>query len=209
MPLDDADKKFIAELLDTKITTSLGEADKRFDAKLKAEREEVKKLLPSPKDEPKPGDADKRTEDGKFKPDPRFAALEKQLADEKAAREKSEADRKTEQLRSAAQNALTAEGISGDQARRALALLDNAEGRLGFTEDGQPALKFKRNGYDEMVPLKAGVAEWAKTDDGKAYLPPSNAQGTGTGAGGRPGPRAPITNPDDLDLSGVDFSNLN
>lgn len=182
MPLDADDKKFITELLATHtaeaIKKSQEEADKRLDARLAKEREETKKLLP-------PKDDDKRDDNGRFTSKEELSALKKQLDAEKAAREKAEGDRKAEQLRSAAGAALASAGV--ERTSHALALLDASEGRLAFTDDGRPGLKFRRNGYEEVVPLDKGVSEWLRTDDGKAFLPASGAQGTGTGTAARHG----------------------
>jgi len=45
---------------------------------------------------------------------------------------------------------------------------------------------------DEELDLDAGVAEWAGTDEGKAYLAPPQRSGAGTGAGVSPQIRQPV-----------------
>jgi hypothetical protein len=60
---------------------------------------------------------------------------------------------------------------------RRVQFVDEESERLGFVDD---------NG--ELLDLSTGLRDWAKTDEAKIYLPPTNARGSGgrSGAGGAP-----------------------
>lgn len=57
-----------------------------------------------------------------------------------------------------------------------------AQGIIRTDEEG--AIVWKKS-KDEEIPLSEGVAEWLKSDQGKAYLPPKGARGSGNLPGGR------------------------
>ena len=63
-------------------------------------------------------------------------------------------------------------GIPAERIRHALAVLHNAEGRIRYDDKGNPGMHFQRDGYEEVVPLDKGVAEWAKSDEeiGRAHV---------------------------------------
>ena len=197
MPLDDNDKKAIAEMFkaalagdDVKAMIG-GVFEDRFKAaKLDKFDERVKALVAeSTKDLGKSADdkagegkaAQDRGADGKFRSEEarRLADLEKQLADEKAAREAEKSKAETARLVQATERELLAAGIPADRVELALAHLHHANGRLKATDGGEPGLVFKRQGYDEVLPLKTGVAEWMKSDQAKALIPPAPVTGTG------------------------------
>lgn len=50
--------------------------------------------------------------------------------------------------------------------------------RVARTEDGSLVMKLKRDGLDEELPLDKAIGEWAK-GQGKSFLPPSQAKGSG------------------------------
>lgn len=114
-------------------------------------------------------------------------AMDKKFQGEREAREKAEAARQQDALRSDARDALVQAGVPAERVRHALVLLE-ADGLLAAAEDGSPGIKGKdRYGVEAVLPLAEGLATWVKTDDGKSFLPPTNAQGDGSSVGsGRP-----------------------
>lgn len=112
-----------------------------------------------------------------------LAALRARLEASDKAREEAETRSKTEARNNATREALAKAGIPADRLPHAMAYLDT-KGEIVADKDGKVGWKGKdRFGVDTVVPLEQGAKDWASTPDGKLYLPPSNAQGTGTGAG--------------------------
>lgn len=206
MALDEADIKQISELVAASLKAARDEDEKKSNTKLtklaKEIEEKIAKVKPANAegdDDGEPGedgdDPDAEPAKGKKKPPVRESAadkklqasvakLEKQYAEEKAAREKAEKAQAESRLINAAREALGEHGVKNMKA--ALAILHNTEQRLKFTEAGEPGIHFKRDGYEEILPMAEGLAEWLKTEDGLGVLPPKNAQGTGTGNAGNP-----------------------
>ncbi len=190
MPLDAEDKKTIAEMIketlggDT-LTKTIGEAAAaavkglKLKDTIKAQVDTaVKAAVPEPKDDPK--DKSKGKADDKVAA--QLEAMQTQLEEERTAREKAEAARRTDRLHSTAQAALVASDVPGDRVKAAMALLQT-EGLLEVAEDGSPVMKGKdKFGAEALIPVKDGIDDWLKTDEGKLFLPPTDAQGTGDGA---------------------------
>lgn len=220
MPLDDADKKFITEA----IAASLKPLDDKFvsaDATTKIVTQSIAKALgdlkidekiaaavPKP---PEPGATDDKTGKGKKGDvDPEVAKLHESVArlerenkEAAKARQEAEAAREESELLGALREQLNTAGVPADRQRGVVALLHAADKRVKRTPDGKPGMHFARKGYDEVVPLADAVKEWLAGDEGKAFLPPSGAQGTGQGAGTqvRHGTSAGAVKPSDLEIS--------
>lgn len=207
MPLDDADKKHIADsiaeafkgdALKTALAPAIADTVKReitgaisglkLDETIAAKVGEATKGLKPPDTDGKGGDG----KGGDDKADPAVAQLRAQLeeltrktkvAEQAAASEK--AAREEEQLIGALRETLAKAGVPAEKQRPVVALLHAADKRVRRTTDGQPGLHFRRNGYEEVLPLEAAVKEWLGTDEGKQFLPPTGVQGTGQGPGNR------------------------
>jgi hypothetical protein len=196
-PLDDADKQTINEMIGealkgddltmaiTSAVTSTVKGlklDKLDDTIASKVAEAVKATTPEPTKGDDKGGKGKGGDAGDDKVAQQLAAMEKQLKVEREAREKSEAARQAERLHGAARAALTAADVPGSRIKGAMALLQ-AEGLLVVDDDGNPGIKgTDKYGVDAVLPLDVGVPAWLKTDDGKQYLPPTGAQGTGDGS---------------------------
>ncbi len=196
MPLDESDKKFITDLL--------GEHAKQFvtaeaaakmveqgvksgleglklDEKLKAigekkgDQEEEKK-------ESKAGD--KKGEDGQV--NARIEDLNRRLKEAEEKREQAEQAAREQKLTSSVAAALDKAGVPAARHQHALAYLrtlttEDGKPVLRVTEDGKAVWAAQRKGYVDSLDIEAGAKEWAGSDDGKAFLPATNAQGTGEG----------------------------
>ena len=189
MPLDDADKKFIAEAIAASLKPdTIGAAVKAHLDGLKLDERIADKVKEATKDLPKGDDKgkdDKGKEDkgGKAKDDERISGLEQRLQASEKAREEAEAARRRDALESGARDALLKAGVSADRVRHALAVL-KTDGHLDHDKDGKPGWKGKdRFGVDTLLPLDEGAAAWVKSDDGKHYLPPVQTRGTGDKGG--------------------------
>lgn len=198
MALDDADKKYIVDLLKGALSGEalspiVGEAVKQHLGALKLDekiasgvKEATKDFKPADKEDDGK-DGKKRGEDGKFsKADDdtakRFAALEKRVEDERKGREASEEARRRDQLDVSAREALAKAGVPVDRVRHAMAVLKQ-DGVFDLDKDGRPGWKGKdKFGVEGLLPLEEGAAAWAKSDDGKHFLPAKNAAGTGEGS---------------------------
>lgn len=186
MPLDDADKKIIADLIGAAFKPeTIGAAVKSHIDGLKLGETiaaEVAKLAPKKDD-----DADKKDggKDGK-KDDPaaaRLAAVEKKLAETEAARLAEVEKGKIDRLHNAAREAIASAGIPADRVRAAMAVLKE-DGVLTFDAEGNPGWKGKDQfGSDAVLPLADAAKKWASAE-GKLFMPPSGVNGTG-GNGGR------------------------
>lgn len=223
MPLDEADKQAIAEMIAAGLTTHAKtqneEIGKLVDTKLNAGLKPVTEKLDAVEkkaNERKSDDGDSGqpagqggqggkggkgkagkgkdgdAEDGEPAADPKTA---KELADTRAQLEKIEKERKEERetarrdkLRAETRAWLAEAGVPADRLKGAMALIE-AEGLVEYDSKGE-TFGFKgkdKYGADILVPGKAGAAAWLSTDDGKTYLPPKPAGGTGDGAGGQQG----------------------
>lgn len=116
----------------------------------------------------------------------RMKALEGQLAVEKKKREASEAkqvEAETRRARAeeddAVKSALMAAGVKDEARIRAALHTHRGEGRIKRDEAGAIMFVKRSDDGDEEMPLTKGVAEWAKTDEGKVFLPPTGASGSG------------------------------
>ena len=199
MALDEADKKYIAELLAAQFSGDtlkklVGEAAKAhveaalkpISDKLDASAKEVE-ALKAAKTADKPGDKEDKAGKGTDKADPEtakeLAALRQRLEASDKAREEAENRSKAETRDSAAREALAKAGIPADRLPHAMAFL-GTQGVIVAGADGKPGWKGKdKFGVDAVLPLEDGAKSWAATPDGKLYLPPTDARGTGTGAG--------------------------
>lgn len=127
--------------------------------------------------------------------DPRVAKeladMKTKLANANRRSDDAETARKNEALVAAGRSALAKAGVQANRIDHAMALLHNAQGRLRTDTDGHPVVFFRRTGptgdFDDLVGLTAGITEWVKTDDGKAFLPAIEGGGTGGGAGKKQG----------------------
>lgn len=195
MALDEADKKYIAELLagalkpetiGAAVKAHVDAAVKPLQDRLDAGEKAAKDAKEAAEKAGKPAD-DGKGKDGKGKDaDPEtakeLAALRARLEASDKAREEAENRSKTEARDNATREALAKAGIPADRLPHAMAFL-GTQGVIA-DKDGKVGWKGKdRFGVDAVLPLEEGAKAWASTPDGKLYLPPSGVQGTGTGAG--------------------------
>ena len=113
-------------------------------------------------------------------------ALRDEVVAQKAAREQEERKRLQQEERAALAGVLGKQGLDQARARAAIALVYTEEQRVKRAEDGKITFRIQTKFGEEQASLEDGVAEWLKTDDGKAFLPPTGAAGAGTSASGRP-----------------------
>lgn len=117
----------------------------------------------------------------------RMKLLEKQLADEKKKREASEAKQLEAEGRraraeedDAVKSALMAAGVKDEARIRAALHTHRGEGRIKRDEAGSILFVKRGDAGDEEIPLAKGIAEWAKTDEGKVFMPATGAAGSGS-----------------------------
>lgn len=82
--------------------------------------------------------------------------------------------------------ALKKAGVSEDRIDGAAALLYHERKRVIRDKDGKVRFALPKEGYVDEVDVEMGVAEWAKTSEGKGYLPPTQVQGGGARGGAPP-----------------------
>ena len=200
MPLDEADKKYIADLLKgviggDEMKKAIGDTVaahvearvKPLGERLDSAEKAAKEAKESAEKSAKPADEGKGKEGkGGKEADPEtakeLAALRTSLENERKAREDAENRSKAEARDAATREALAKAGIPADRLPHAMAFL-GTQGVIA-EKDGKVGWKGKdRFGVDAILPLEDGAKAWAATPDGKLYLPPSGIQGTGTGAG--------------------------
>lgn len=135
--------------------------------------------------EPVPGDTPKS---GTIEESPAYKTLMKRLqeteakqkqAEERAASE--EQKRRDTAMRQRFAEQLAEHGIEGVRAKHAIALLLDSEKRVRYDDDGE-TLVFR--GSDGDVDLRQGLKDWARSDDGKHFLPPRGTVGSGDKPGG-------------------------
>lgn len=138
-----------------------------------------------------------------------LATMQKRLETETKKREDSERKQVESESRraraeedDAVKSALMASGVKDEARIRAALHTHRGEGRIKRDEAGTILFIKRTDSGDEEVPLAKGIAEWSKTDEGKVFLPPSGASGSGgnapkNGAGATKGTK----------LSTTDFQN--
>jgi hypothetical protein len=206
MALDDADKKFIGELIAAQLKPEALAAavapvvKAHTDAALKGvvTGDALKTQLDELAAKLKPAEPENKGGDGKGKDkeaDPRLDAMAakiKEMEAQSAAKDRLLAEEgakaRTKSLHDAAREALAAAGVPADRLPAALAYVKD----LGVLDyDGDTAgWKGKTSlGLDGVLPMKDAAAAWVKAE-GKLFLPPTNASGTGDGnRGAGSGPR--------------------
>lgn len=119
-----------------------------------------------------------------------------EAADRAREEEKSRASRNEE--RSALTDALRAGGVDGPLLKSAIALLFTEEKRIGRGDDGSIVFKTTKDGFDEEMSIKDGVAEWLTSEEGKHYAPARPVAGSGNTGGALPRGKQPRTKMDAL-----------
>jgi hypothetical protein len=135
------------------------------------------------------GDASEAIKQMHAKHEAQIKALQQQLEKSESEKAAERATRQTQEERTELTQALSAAGVPVGKIKAAVALLYTEEKRVGRSEDGKVGLKVTRDGYTDVVAMDVGLAEWFKTDDGKEFLPPRGA--AGSGASGVNGTRKP------------------
>lgn len=97
---------------------------------------------------------------------------DEKLAAEKETRLRSEEDAETRAALAGA-NIRDAAAVKG-----ALALL-KSDKRIGRDDEGRVCFLEPKDGYIEKKPVAEGIKGWAASDEGKLYLPPTAAAGSG------------------------------
>ena len=227
MPLDDADKKAIAEmiagalkpealtaalqpLVASAVTAATKPITERLDkgeqaakaaeaeaAKKAAEAEAAKKA--AAEEEAKKASGAKPAE-----PDPAIATqirqLQEQLKAERDARTAAETRTKQETLDRTLRDALAGAGIPADRLRHALAVI-HADGVIA-EHNGAPHWKGKVGGVDGLHALSDGLADWVK-GEGKLFLPPAPVAPSGSDPATR---TRPVNNAGKTDWSSLGTS---
>lgn len=171
-----ARKEFQAQLLDA-VGAKLGET---LDEALPGQLE---KLGLKPGSKP-PADNKVDITDDMIRNHPLFKGLSKDMENQKSKLTELDAERKAEKaaardakLRAQVLESLTEMGIDGARAKHALHYLVDGEKSVRYQNDESNTIVF-RDGEDD-IDLKTGLTNWAKTEDGKLYLPPRGAGGSG------------------------------
>lgn len=117
----------------------------------------------------------------------RIRAMEKRLAEEQELRTKTEAQRARDEERAALLSQLSSLGVTGTRAAAVAAYLHGEQGTVRRAKDGRIVFVVPRDGYTDELDLAKGLTEWAKTPEGKEFLPAREASGSGEP------PRRPVT----------------
>lgn len=151
----------------------------------------------------KPAEAQKPA--GEDPHEARLRAMQKQLDDEKAARATEASERARTEERSALMSGLATLGITGARASAAAALLHTEMKTVRRDKGGRIVFAVPRDGYDDELDLTKGLAEWAKTDAGKEFLPARDAGGSGESPrrGGGPSPAGQKRRPGEALLAAI------
>lgn len=109
----------------------------------------------------------------------RLKAYETELKVEKLARETEKQKREHDEERNSLSAALADKGITGAKLKAALALLHTEEKRVARNKDGAVVFRIAKDGYEDEVNVIQGVEAWTATPEGKEFLPPRGASGSG------------------------------
>lgn len=119
--------------------------------------------------------------------DPEVVAMQKRMAQIEAERKQERETARNRERDTLLREQLEAAGVDKNRIRGAVAVLRDS---LKYDDKaGEWTYTAKRDGFEDVIDVSAGVGEWAGTDEGKSYLaPPSNGQGQQqrSGSGVRP-----------------------
>jgi len=126
-----------------------------------------------------PQEWEARFSDMQKKYEGRINELEEKNRQEANAREQERMERLQTEEKHALSSALANAGIEGSRARAAMSLLYTEDKRVTRNDDGDIVFLVPKAGYVDQVTLDEGITDWLKTEDGKAFLPPRGAGGSG------------------------------
>lgn len=129
-------------------------------SQLKALQEQLK---PAPKAAPKENSET-----------PTVQSLNAKIKELQEANQREVQNKQDLELRTATRDLLAQNNVPASHQKAAMALL-HSENLVGFNEQGELVFRGK---YGE-VELSKGLAEWAKSDDGKLFQAPRGVQGSG------------------------------
>ncbi|MEL6346888.1 MAG: hypothetical protein AAFV53_27495 [Myxococcota bacterium] len=218
MPLDDADKQFITDLITTSLKTNNDELDKKFataesvtkiveqglekldvTTQIKTALDDGLKEVREKLNDKGNGEGGKTGKEGEGEPSAevlrlqeRQQELERKLREQEQEAAASAQRERDSRLDGALRSALSKHNIPADRHDLVIPVLRNmktADGKpvLYFDDAGKPLWTAQRKGYTDKLNVEDGIAEWAKTDVAKVYIPASGKQGAGGGGGESPG----------------------
>lgn len=224
MPLDDADKKAIAEMIAgaikpealtaalqpivaqavTAATKPITERLDKGEAAAEAAKKAEEAAKAKAEEEAKAAEAAKAAGGKAAEPDPaimtQLRQLQEQLKAERDARAAAEAKTAQEALNRTLRDAIAAAGIPADRIKHALAVIQ-AEGAI-VDHQGAPHWKGKVGGVDGVHTLADGLADWVK-GEGKLFLPPAPVAPSGSDPATR---TRPVNNAGKTDWSSLGTS---
>jgi hypothetical protein len=137
----------------------------------------------APKEEPKATEGEPEWKQKLSEMEKRVQAAEKRAAEEATARDGERKARMRDEERSTLADALREAGVSEPaRLKGAMALLFTEEGRVKRDESGNIKFRVQKEGYEDLEDVKKAVKDWTASDEGKAYLPPRAASGSGAAA---------------------------
>lgn len=118
----------------------------------------------------------------------KLAAQEAKTLEIEEAKKSAEQAAREQRLEAAIVEQLEQNGLSKARARVVLPFVRGLKTKDGkpvavLDDNGAPTWMDQRAGYAEPLELAAGLTAYLKTEGGKHLLPPTNAGGTGDGAG--------------------------
>jgi hypothetical protein len=128
---------------------------------------------------------------GSVEDHPLVKGLQKRLSEletsTKAAHESAAAEKaksRDAEMRRRLSDSLASHGVDSARMKHAIGYLVDAQKMVRLSEDGE-TIVFKDES-DGDLDLATGLKAWVKTDDGKLYIPPRGAQGSGDRGGATP-----------------------
>lgn len=125
------------------------------------------------------------------KAEARIKELEAKAESAERARAESEQTRLQQEERTALATALGANGVEGVKQNVLIAYLHKEKGMVRRNDKGEVCLRLTRPYGEDDIPLAEAVPEWLKTAEGKEFVPPRPAGGTGATAGKAQGKGGP------------------
>ena len=133
----------------------------------------------------------KRRGEGEAGDDPALRSLQRQIQELKVENERVAATAAAEKakgrdntLRQRLAESLAEYGIKDSpRIKHAIHHLVDGEKRVSYSEDNEDQIVF-RDADGVSLDLATGLKSWAKSEDGKYFLPPTGARGSGDGRGG-------------------------
>ncbi len=112
--------------------------------------------------------------------------IENNLAERTRQLQEQESQARDQAARGALRDALAEAGVPADRLKQAVGFVYDAEKRVSYDENGELGFSVQESWGVDRLSVSEGAAKFLESDEGKMYLPPRDAGGSGNEGGPAP-----------------------